>query len=293
MLEEHRALRAEKEENEQAYDELAIEIQQLEARMKECREANSDARKESERMKKEKAKLQYEVDNAELSVQEKKDELHKWTSQVVQSPERKQQAIEQKMQLLQAIKSEVEELVRQRNAVKSSKQANQTLIQELRGLQFDVLIDLATESQQAVQRLRDDQAKLTACERDALQEASNVTGAEREYRRHEDHSAGEKKRWEMELAAAQEAHEAAMSELRRLEKEQREGVAVIELGEREVHRLHEQLKQELEQSKMEVGSMVRAYRVTERLWMERHANRMRALDANSSDDGEEQPCNRR
>jgi chromosome segregation ATPase len=280
------ALKANEQENGEARREVVIELQHLEARMKECCEASSASRTASEKMKKENTRLQCDVENAELSVKEMKDELQRWLGKIVQSPERKRQAIGQKDQLLEVIKGEVKELERQLGSAKSSKQAHRDLIQELKGMELAILIDLAAESQAAVRRLGDDQAKLAAADRQALQEASNATGAEREHRRCEDHAAGERKRWELELAAAQEEQQTAAGELRRLEREQREGAARIGRGERDLRELHEQREEERERAEAEVRRMVGAFRAARRLWMERHQKRLDELDMSDAD-GEE------
>jgi hypothetical protein len=270
-------LKAHQHEAVESYDVCQKDCLELENEMKRLTQVNSKLRTELEHLNKAKAKLKDDVEGAELSVQECAAELHKWKSRLVQSPERKMQGIKQKTQLLEVIKGEVREMEQQWNASKVAKHQRHEVCQALDSLLLDSLIELADATQQSAQRNRDDQSKVIAAEQESHQEEAKVTQAEREHQRQNEHCAGEKKRQELQFAAAQEGHDTVMDQLLRLEKDRRDAMARTEQGEREVAALSAQLEEEKRLADETVRDMVSRYRVQERAWKSRLDMQMKVM----------------
>ena len=258
-------------------ESLDRECQQVELDIAQFNQVQTSIRQEADLLKKQATDLKHKVDTTSWALHECTVELEHWKGQVVRSPERKLAAVEQKTLLLDAAKAELAALEQARGHTKQGKRAHQVLVRDLQDLQFDVLTELADAAQHASTQLREHQATTSSVEHQIHFEEAEVLHAEREHHRFTEHSAAEKKRFELQLAAAHETHDVVTAQLLRLEKERREAMLRTEQGEREIRSLELLMDEEQDKAEQEIQHMIEQYRIVERQFLERDNARLQAL----------------
>ena len=259
--------------------EIQSECQDLELDIARHNRLQAQAREEASRLKKQANDLKDELASVSWALQEAEAEEESWRAQLVSSPDRRHKELERNMDKLQQEKQESDQLQTRIATCKLLLHHSNEAIQQLESTTSQ-LGDL----KKAVARRNDLERQLESTQQAIAETEQRVRDLEREQEqaeralaRADEKIAHQRQHYAMQLEATQEALEFSKAKLLEVEQDRREGLARVEAGEHEVQQLQSKMEQEKETTHNELQVLISDYKATERLFLQRNAQKMQAL----------------
>jgi hypothetical protein len=278
------------EEAEQEYHKKQGELTEIE---KDCKELEGEiahfgklqatARVESEALKKQANDLKDELDTANWALQEAEAEEERLRMQVVSSPDRRKRELSSNRERLQMEKKQYRELTstiedcktKALNVQQAAKDLDMSLVAlkalEQVAVEHGNIVDQLDNKLQAI--------KLQDKEKEAV--LAKTAEAERSLHRSEEKIAFQRKQQKLQKTAVHEAIDAATAQLLAVEKDRRDGMQRIAAGEAEIQALEEAIEKERLKTEEEIQEIVREYKKTETLFLERTEHRLKTIGAST------------
>jgi DNA repair exonuclease SbcCD ATPase subunit len=278
-----------KEQEEHALRESKLQFQEMEEVIRECEELEieiarnnklqSAAREEAAALKKKANDLKDQVATAVWALQEAEAEEEKLRLQIVTSPDRRKSEMYVRKERLRKVKEECADL---ENAVQECKTKVVNAMQALQDLDttnvlLDDLQEEANKDTELVRKIEETRKRYHASDKKTAEVHKLIEETTRQLARAEEKIVHQRKQHKLQIDAAQEALEMAKSQLLRVEKERRQGMARVEAGEMEVKAIEAAIDQERAKTEAEIQSIVAEYKQVETAFLERNEKRMAAL----------------
>lgn len=277
------------EENEQLNQELIrterechVHFQEMEEVIRECQELELEiarnnklqaaARQEAAELKQQANVLKDELATATWALKEAEAEEENWRRQVVSSPNRRKKELAQKQEQLDVEKEECWEMEEQLQQCKVKASNLQKAIKDLQvaSARLEELQTQAAKYKELTLALEETFEKIKANEKETTEIADYTLEAERTLLRTEEKIPHERKQFDLQIQATQEALDLAKTQLLAVEKERRSAMARLTASEDEVKSLEAALEAERANTQREIQSMLEVYKQAERALLKRN-----------------------
>lgn len=265
----------------QEMEEVVRECQELELEIARNNRLQSTAREEAAALKKKANDLKDELATSVWALQEAEAEEERLRSQVVSSPDRRKAEMTHRRERLDKVKQECATLEKELQDSKAKILNAKQISKDFDSINstLDELQVQATKYADIIKQLEETQEKIQVSEKQTSEYAKATEQAERELHRIEEKIIHQRQQRKMQMDAMQEALEVAKSQLLAVEKDRRDGMARVEAGEAEVKKLEADMEREKIKTAQEIQAMIREYQATEKLFLERNAERMALIEA--------------
>ena len=260
------------------------ECEELEGEIARHNKLQAAKRELAATLKREANDLKDELESATWALQETQVEEENLMGQVVSSPDRRIQELANKKERLAAEKEESRELQEQLQTTKANTVQLQQAIKQVRDtiVSQKQVLEEAQRYEQLMGKVDEITKNVEMNQQKILQIQGESEQVERGLLRSEEKVIHMRKQGKMKLEAAHDRLEMAKEQLLMVEKERREGMAKVELGEQEVRALEAQMKAEKEQTEKDIALLISAYREMENAFLARNEKRMQAIDVTMS-----------
>lgn len=277
------------EQEQQVIRESKVQFQEMEEVMRECEELEIEiarnnklqaaARQEAATLKKTANDLKDQVATAVWALQEAEAEEEQLRVLVVSSPDRRKADMLVREERLRKVKKECADLetaVQEcKTKVVNAKQALQDL--DATNALLDDLQEHASTYTELVRKKEETRKRLQACENKTAEIDKQIVETTRHLARSEEKILHQRRQHKLQIDAAHEALALAKSQLLRVEKERRAGVARVEAGEAAVQALEDAIAGDTAQAEAALHSVVAEYQAVEASFLKRNQERMDAL----------------
>jgi hypothetical protein len=260
-------------------EQVITDCQDLELEIARNNKLQAAAREEASAFKKESNDLKDQLATAHWALDEAEAEEEALRSKIVSSPDRRKMDLAGKRERLEKDKEECSNLQIQLQDCKTKamhvQQATkgmQSVLVVLEELQeeFARYEHLVRQSEKTIEKIQTGEKKTA----DVLGVTEDM---ERYLHRSEEKILYQRKQHKVQVEAAHDALEMVKSHLVSVEKDRRDGMALVEAGESEVRAIEAAIKLSRVKTQEEIQTLIAEYKETEKLYLARNNKRMAAI----------------
>lgn len=273
-------VQAQSEEDYLAMEEVANECETLTGQIAHSNKLQASKREEAAVLKAQANDLKDELATATWALEEVDAEEERLRSQVVSSPDRRQNELNAKREALdrerdecEVLEEEVQKSKTMCHHVEEAKKAMETEI-----IAVEAVKDDATKYTGVARQLESTSREVEATKKTLAQVTEEMGLCERDLNRMDDKLSNLRKQSDMKMQVAQQSLDAAKQSMDKVERDRRDGMKRVETGELKVRELEAQIEEERLQTQGDIESMISEFRKTESLVIARLNKRMDAME---------------
>lgn len=273
---------AQAEDDYVAMEDLANECETLTGQIAQSNKLQAAKREEASALKRKANDLKDELATATWALEEVEAEEERLRSQVVSSPDRRQNELKAKRGALdrerddcEGLEEDVQKTTTMCHHVGEAKKAIQIEIEAVNAVKEE-----ASKYCGVANKLESVSRDLEVRKKEVVQVNEEMGLCERDLNRTEDKLSNLRKQSNMKMEAAQQSLDEAKQSLDKVERDRRDGMKRVETGELRVREIEAQIEEERLQTQGDIEASITEFRETETLVLARLNKRMEAMEIN-------------